>query len=339
MTTAIGSFPHVENVDLYHQLLNQLDIPTWPQLSNQSFKENMYVQFSAVLPNLILDEENEKIYFDTTGDLTVGLESFYTRYLADNPDEFALPQSYAAGFYEMLDRLHKFSGEWVKGHVTGPISFGLTVTDQDLRASLYNELLADVIVKNIAMNARWQVDALKSVSPNVMIFVDEPYMASFGSAYISLDREKVILMLDEVFEAIHSEGALAGVHCCGNTDWSVLMATSVDILNLDAFEFLENLALYPAELSAFLERGGIVAWGMVPNNEEVFEVTAQNLAEQLKQGMAFIRGKAQNRGVEIRLEDLAAQSLVTPSCGLGPATIEVANQSMTLISDIRKYLH
>ena len=58
---------------------------------------------------------------------------------------------------------------------------------------------------------------------------------------------------DEVFDAIHAEGAIAGVHCCGNTDWSLLMATSVDVLNLDAYNFLDSLALYPAALRAFLE--------------------------------------------------------------------------------------
>src|SRR5450756_1879290 len=142
----------------------------------------------------------------------------------------------------MLSAAKTFSGEWLKGHVTGPISFGLTVTDQDLRSSLYNDLLADTIVKNMALNARWQIRQLRSVRDNVIMFVDEPYLAAFGSAFISLSREQVIALLDEVFEAIHLEGALAGVHCCANTDWSVLLATQVDILNLDAYGYLENLA-------------------------------------------------------------------------------------------------
>lgn len=38
----------------------------------------------------------------------------------------------------------------------------------------------------------------------------------------------------------HNEGALAGVHCCGNTDWSVLLETSVDVLNLDGYDYLDK---------------------------------------------------------------------------------------------------
>ena len=40
----------------------------------------------------------------------------------------------------------------------------------------------------------------------------------------------------------------------------------------------ENLALYPAELRAFLDRGGSICWGIVPNNEEIRDVTPQGLA-------------------------------------------------------------
>ena len=90
-------------------------------------------------------------------------------------------------------------------------------------------------------------------------------------------------MLDEVFAAIHAEDALAGVHCCANTDWSVLLATQVDILNLDAYGYLENLALYPDELRQFIDRGGYVAWGIVPNNELVL-TTPQTLAERMRSG-------------------------------------------------------
>jgi hypothetical protein len=204
------------------------------------------------------------------------------------------------------------------------------VTDQDLRSSLYDEQLVDPIVKQLAFNARWQVRQLQHAArrSNVIIFVDEPYLASFGSAFISLSRDQVVDMLNEVFAAIHAEGALAGVHCCGNTDWSVLMETSVDILNLDARTYLENLALYPGELRAFLDRGGSLAWGIIPNNEEIFNVTPEGLAQRLRDGLQLIGDKARGRGVSIGPEEFAYRSLITTACGLGPATIEIAERAV-----------
>ncbi len=330
-STTVGSFPHLDGQELSQRLARFLDIPSWPQLSRRSFYENMYVQFSAALPAVQLDDEREKISFDTTGDLSEPLEIFYTHYLADDLDAFALTPKVAAGFFEMLDALESTPGDWVKGQVTGPISLGLTVTDQDLRASLYNELLADPIVKNTAMNARWQIRQLQNVRSKVIISVDEPYMAAFGSAFISLSREQVRSMLDEVFEAIHDEGALASVHCCANTDWSVLLTTTVDILNLDAYGYVEHLALYPAELRAFLDRGGAFMWGIVPNNDDILQTTPGALVDRLRNGMELIQNKAQARGVTISPDELASRSLVTTSCGLGPATAEIAGRAMEIL--------
>ena len=326
LTTHLGSIPHTECVDVCDRLIHMLDIPAWPQMSRRTFRENMYVQFSASLPAIVTDETKQKVYFDTRNDITPALEAFYERYLANDVNAFALKPTYAAGFYYMLEAMRRIPGEWAKGQVTGPISFGLTVTDQDLRASLYNEQLADVIVKNTALIARWQVRQLRSVRPNVILFVDEPYMASFGSAFINLKRGQVIDMLNEVFDAIHAEGGLAGVHCCANTDWSVLLATKVDILNLDAYGYIENLALFPAEMRAFLDRGGVVAWGIVPNNKEIYDITPEGIAYRLNAGFTLIHDKAQSRGITIMPEEFSMRSLVAPSCGLGPTTTEIADR-------------
>ncbi len=330
-TTHVGSVPYLDVTETCVRLVDALDVPAWPQFSRRTFRENMYTQNAPGLPGLVEDAVGERIYFDTTGDLTPALEAFYARYLAEDVDSFALKPAYAAGFFAMLEALSAAPGAWGKGQVTGPISFGLTVTDQDRRASLYHDLLADTLVKNAAMIARWQVRQIRQVRPNVIVFVDEPYMASFGSAFINLGREQVIAMLDEVFAAIHAEDALAGVHCCGNTDWSVLMATQVDILNLDAYGYLETLALYPAELRAFLDRGGVIAWGLVPNNEHVFEETPETLTERLRIGFDLISGRAQARGVNVSADELATRSLIAPSCGLGPTTVAVADRVLDIL--------
>ena len=338
LTTHVGSVPHLTINDLTEKLNSLLDIPAWPQLSRRSFRESMYVQYSPVLPAIQEDARQEKVYFETSKDITGALENFYTPLLADNVDAFALHPEYALGFFTMLETLQKSKGEWAKGQVTGPISFGLTVTDQDLRASLYNDVLADAIIKNMAMNARWQIRQLKSVRPNVIIFLDEPYMAAFGSAFISLSREQVITYLDEVFEAIHAEGGIAGVHCCANTDWSVLLGAKVDILNLDAYGFVENLALYPTELREYLDRGGSVCWGIVPNNEQIFNETPQGLAERLRDGIRVIVEKAAARGVRIKADELSSRSLIAPACGLGSTSIEVADRVFETLAKTGKIL-
>jgi len=135
------------------------------------------------------------------------------------------------------------------------------IVDQNQRPILYDEVLADAVAKHLSIKARWQETELAKLVPRTLMVIDEPYMASFGSAFVALSREQVIGLLNEVMSGLRG---LKGVHCCGNTDWSILLETATDILSLDAYEYAETLALYPEEVTRFLARGGIIAWGVVP---------------------------------------------------------------------------
>jgi hypothetical protein len=334
LTTHVGSVPHSDAHELNARLLSTLDIPCWLQLPRRDFRENIYTQYAPTLPGAVVLEDKEKAIIDTSDpDFDAKLEAFYRAVLDDNVDAFALHYDYAQGFYLLLAELRQMPAKYAKGQVMGPISFGLTVTDQDGRACLYNEVYVDVLVKHMTFNARWQVEQLGKVSDHVILFVDEPYMASFGSAYINLGKEQVIAWLDEVYEALHAAGAITGTHCCGNTDWGVLLNTKVDILNLDAYDYIENLALYPVELREFLDRGGAVCWGLVPNNEQIFHETSQTLAKKLRDGISLICQKAANRGITIHPDEFASHSLLAPACGLGPATVEIAEQTFDVLGE------
>jgi methionine synthase II (cobalamin-independent) len=335
----IGSFPHEDGEALCEKLVEMVDIPAWPQLSRVSYRENMYVQYSPPMPLIVENEEEEKVFFDTKADMAEGLAAFYQHYLDEDFEYFGLKREYAQGFYQMLEILKDVPGEWVKGHVTGPVSFGLTVVDQDLKPSLYFPDLSDATAKAMAMNARWQIQQMKKVREKTIVFVDEPYMAQFGSAFIALNREQAVGLFDQVFEAIQEEGGLAGVHCCANTDWSVLLESKAQILNLDAYEYMENLALYPAELRAFLDRGGMIAWGVVPTNEDVFKHSGAELAAHWEAGIENIIAKAEKRGVGFTMDDFRKNALISPACGLGSTTVEVADRALELIGEVTAALN
>lgn len=333
-TTHVGSVPHIDPNALTHRLASLLDIPCWFQLPRRNYLENIYTQYAATLPGAVVDAQKEKaVMRPDSPEFESQLEAFYQSVIDDDLDHFALTPDCALGFFALLEELKAKPAAWVKGQVMGPISFGLTVTDQALRASLYNETLADALVKNMSMNARWQIRQLKTVSENVIMFVDEPYMASFGSAFISLSREQALGYMNEVYDAVHSEGALVGVHCCGNTDWGLLLDSHADILNLDAYSFLENLALYPTELRLFLDRGGAVCWGIIPNNEKIRDENPASLAKRMRDGIQLIHEKAASRGVHISTDELASRSLLSPACGLGSTTVEIAEQAFAVMAE------
>ncbi len=326
LATAIGSMPQVDAAEACASVLMHLtDIPAWPQLPNRSFLENMYVQYSEGFPSVVLDHENERIYVDRSGDFSEQLEKLYTAYIDNNLDQYAISAEYAPGLHQFLAQKIE-SVVAVKGQVTGPISYGLAVTDQDRRPTLYDDTLADAIAKHLRLKVAWMERELAKISPDTIIFVDEPYLASLGSAFVALSNDTVIKLTNEVLGGING---IKGIHCCGNTDWSVLMASDIDILNFDAFSYGESLALYPNELKTFLARGGIVAWGIVPNHEEKMAgQTVTGVVERLDELIRLLVTKGINHDL------LLEQCMITPSCSLASMSPHASDQALKFTAEV-----
>jgi hypothetical protein len=325
--TGIGSTPHTDTSTAVDFVLETFpDIPYWPQLPRRTFRENMYVQYSEHMPGVLIDDEEERIRVDLGGDWLEKAEGFYAMFLEEDPTPFGPSPAYATGLYELLSRNSLESAWAVKGQVTGPISFGLQVTDTNLRPSLYDDMMRDTIVKNALRHAQWQEIQLKKLHSHVLVFVDEPFLSMFGSAYAAISREDVIAALEEVFTGL---GCLTGTHCCANTDWSLLLATSVNIISFDAYGYAENLALYPDDLRRFLDRGGMLAWGLIPNTgEEAETITLEEAREVLEQALQLFERKGFDR------QELLAKALFTPACGTGTLTVPVAERVMRLTCEL-----
>ncbi len=329
LPTIIGSMPHTDPAAACAQVLKYLkDIPAWPQLPRRSFKENMNAQFSEGFPGIRLTDD--RLRFVRAKDFDDSLERFYTAYLEEDIDKYPTTPSYAAG-------LHIFMGSTglsplaVKGQITGPLTWGLSVTDEEGKAILYDDVLGDALAKFLRLKAAWQEKQLTEISPNTIIFVDEPYMASFGSVAVPLSKEKVVSLLEEVFRGIKG---LKGVHCCGNTDWSVILETSLDIVSFDAYNYAQSLSLYPAETKAFLGRKGVIAWGIVPNDSpSLGKESAAALKDRLEEAMLpFTRNG-------ISFQQLLAQSIITPSCTLASLeSPDASARALELLAELSKIM-
>jgi methionine synthase II (cobalamin-independent) len=336
LPTIIGSVPHTDPKKACALVTRYLkDIPTWPQLPRRSFLENMYVQYAEYFPGVVV--EGNRIYVDTAKEYTKSLEALYQAYLENDASKYPMGRDRVAGLYAFLEQ-GGLSPKAVKGCITGPLSWGITITDENKRSILYHEVLGDAVPRFLKLKAAWEENELKKISKNTIMFVDEPIMASYGSIVASgpFSRpEKIIEMLNEVFDGI---SGLKGVHCCGNTDWSILLKTKMDILNFDAYDYAQSLSLYPDEVKKFIKRGGCVAWGIVPNQmEPLGKESVASLKDRLEEAIApFTRN-----GLSIK--DIAKQSLLLPACGMIPLTEEGTEQALkflTELSDImrKKYI-
>jgi len=337
MVTAVGSFPHQDPKKACEDIFEYLpEIPVWPQLPRTDFREQMEIQFSEGLPCVVTDEAAEKIYFDTSGDPTGELEKFYENVLMENLDYFQISQRYSRGVYEMIRELSKMdcsSIKYFKSQITGPVTFGLSKVDENKRAIYYNEVFRDVVVKGLAMKARWLLSQFRPLLDKHICFIDEPIFSAFGSStYVSVQRKDVVSCLGEVVEAVHNEGVLAGTHCCGNTEWTILIDAGVDIVNFDAYEYGKTIGLYHEDIGKFLGDGGVLAWGVVPTSEKINDETPDSLAKLLEGHMDDLADK----GIDKNL--LWDQCLLTPSCGTGTLTEDMSVKVLQTLSKLGKLL-
>lgn len=325
LPTSIGSLPHTDPQVACSLILKYLpSIPAWPQLPRRSFLETMYVQFCRDFPGVKMEEE--RIYIDTSErDLTEPLAKILRDYESEDIKDYAMSREEASGLYAFLSS-DLGNPLIIKGQITGPVSCGLSLKDEKGQAIIYNESIMDVLSKHLALKAIWQEKMLSTLHTYTMIWIDEPFVSVYGSAFFPLSKEQVITPLKDILKKIKG---LKGIHCCGNTDWALLLSIPIDILSFDAFNYAENFSLYLKEIKAFIDRGGVIAWGIVPNNEEdLKKETASSLQDRLEDAMApFSRYK-------IPFRQLVRQALLTPSCGLSQLSPDAAIAALEILSEL-----
>ncbi|HSW09490.1 MAG TPA: methionine synthase [Bacillota bacterium] len=330
LPTAIGSLPHRDPVAAVAAVRRHLPAcPVWPQMPRRTWREQMSAQFSEGIPGMIDGEAGMR--FDPEADQASAGSAILQLYLETPGAAMSIGRDRAAGLYALAEAPPPAAPPVaVKGQITGPLTLGLSLTDPSGLPLLHREAVMDSLVKVLAMRARWQERFLARLSPRTIIFLDEPALSTYGSGFVAYDRGQVAGWLTEVLGAL--EG-LRGVHCCGSTDWSFLMARPVDIVSFDAWGFVEEVALHASAIRGLLRRGGRLAWGIVPAaGEELARLTGGELADRLEAAIERVAAEGVDRGA------LLEQSLVTPSCGLASLDEDAATWAMELTARVSAIL-
>lgn len=334
----IGSLPLTD-----HQAATELifsstpELPLWPQLPRHR-REGMLRQYAAGMPGLV--EREGKTFVDTAAATFADeLLAFYEEYLEVSGDSgrldgsrFVLSPEDAPGLYALFAaaRGRKESILALKGQSTGPVTFTTSLVDEAGRAIFYHDELRDAAVKLLALKARWQAREMAAIRPRPIIFFDEPALAGVGSsAFITITGESIIACLEEVYAGVRAEGGLTGVHVCANTEWPVLFASGVDIVNFDAYGYFDKLLLFPEQLRQFFAGGGILASGIVPTAPESIDLEGVDSLVTL-----WLDQYRRLQEIGIAGECIFAQTLITPSCGTGALSPAQADRVLELTREV-----
>ena len=285
--TGIGSVPFTDPEQAAALILEHLpEVPFWPQMVRLGFPEEMVAQAARGLPGLKVDLEGRTVAVDPDLPRDQALARLYEEVWAGELAPFALEPGEAQGFFALLRACaSRGSGaQALKGQLSGPVTFAGMVKDLEGKPILYDRELTQAVCQGLARKAAWQAQKFWDLGKEAVIFFDEPYLTGFGSAYLPISKGEVMDILTQTLEAVRQSGPVTlGVHCCGNTDWSLLLETPLDILSFDSYGYFDSLRLYEKALQGFLARGGWLAWGLVPTGEELQEETADSLWQRFQE--------------------------------------------------------
>jgi hypothetical protein len=340
LPTGVGSLPHTDPGQAIQLIMSTLEnAPHPPQLPLADPREQMWIQFSEGLPRFQVDLANLTYFFDTSGDPLSEVEEFYARYLAVTEgaagDGFDVGPSFGKGIRLFRDGIvaEGRKREFLKVQVTGPLSFALTVTDESRRPIFYHSLFKDVAVKGMGLKAVWLLEQFKPLAEHVIVIFDEPSLSAYGSsAFLGVSKADVVESLDDVFSMVTAHGGIPGVHCCGNTDWGLLMDTATRVINFDAVDYLETMAIYGPQLNEFLHRGGVLSWGAVPNTEQIQDETADTVIRRIVEGVRRLEQAGADRDL------LTDRILVTSACGCAGLTIAQTERVYRTLRDVGREL-
>jgi hypothetical protein len=325
LTTAMAVMPHTDVMRALETALS-LDVPFWPQLPNFSYYEDMYVQAAEHFPGIVLDLEKRTLRFS----MDKFAEEIEAALLQLNDlAMFDVSETYSAVYHRFL-ALDLADRPAIRGQLEGPISFGFNILDQDERPILFDDTVRSFMLDFMAQRLNAQLARLKERNANAFMFVDEPGLQFLFSAMAGYGDLKAKGDLDQFFAQVDRP---RGIHLCGNPDWDFLLNLDLDVLSLDVYTNAEIFSSYAASIRKFLDRGGVIVWGVVPTGFEAFtREEIPSLIQRLENVWKILWSKGIDR------ERLVARSMLSPAtcCLVNPdkeRTVERAFAAVKQMAD------
>lgn len=329
-TTGIGSLPHTQ-LELGLQAALALDIPFLPQLPVGRPSEFMIPQALEGLPGLRWDDEGM-----CTVDLEAwesGREDFRARLeaaLASGALEAFEPslegcRAWRPFLWEVENRKLAFA----KAQLAGPFTVRSVARTSDGRAALDVPGLDEAMFRLLLARSLAMVKALRRAGTTPLFFLDEPGLYAFervNPRHLLAMQELRLLVV-----ALQREGAMVGVHCCGNTDWASLLDAGLDLLSLDVRLSLDAVLDESGAFARFLDSGATLSLGIIPTDlastyevGELVDAVEVSLKAALPPGHEFSR--------------VGAQVLLTPACGLAMRSVVDAERVLEQLKGAQRRL-
>lgn len=321
--TGIGSLPFTSSASAVGTVAElSPEIPFWPQLPQRSERESVVGQGIDIIENLMEPRDEGYGYQVKDGQLDSVLEILHR-------SSGELTSDNAAGFSAFENALSSglfASALAVKGQIEGPITLAAHLFNEG-RPFLADPALFAAVAFHVSQMINWQIDRLKAADLPVLLFVDEPALCLNVDIGNAVSEDQRLNALAVTLESARARGAYAGLHCCAARPFECMCRVQPDIISFDAHEGLD---LFYANWHAldFMQKGGTVAYGIVPTRSGINAVDAATIFVRWLKA-ASLAGDPQK---------FAQRAMITATCGLGLLDPSAVAESFDVAHSVSKLI-
>lgn len=296
LVTGVGSLPHTDPQRAASFVLDTTTVPYLPQLPNRHPEERMLVQWGDGLCGC------------GGVDSSIGL----------GHGEPAGPRDEAfKGATALLDALGGDAAA-VKTQATGPVTLALGL----LSAGHPGEGLLDCAVTGLIGRVAEHVASLATRLPkaDITLILDEPGLSGLLVPGFPITREEARYALRTVMAAAPVP---AGIHCCADTDWSVVTSVRPSWISWDVSSLGAAFQQHAEAVAASTWDGTRFIWGVAPTQ-------SQPLPSDLDVRLQRIVGRLVMSGA--KLAGLVDGAMFSPACGLaGLSEVQAETVARTVV--------
>lgn len=222
----------------------------------------------------------------------------------------APPPEHVAALSELTRQCEQARLRGVRVELSGPVSLGLQIVDDQERPLAYDPPLREALVQHLALRGIWLHAQLSVALGGGLICLDEPFLEALGTPFCPIDWEEGGALLARTLAELP---APRGLCVAGAPNWAAVLALPVDLVFFDAYEQSAGLIQAASAVAGYLDRGGILGWGIVPTDPlALAQERAETLARRFISSVEYLAAAG-----AIAVEQVRATALISTSGGLG----------------------
>lgn len=307
MATGIGGLPHRDAQEAAEFVLRTMEVPSIPSLPRRSPAEGWIAQAMVGMQGITIGQYG-----------SISVDPSQVDPLAPIVTDFQ--HDAFVGFRTFLEAAKGRTG-WVKWQFVGPVTFGHAL----MRAGVPMSEAFEAAVRCVRDRVEHMLQAVEEALPGCrqLVFIEESDFAELMHPGFPIAPDTAIDLVSGALAAIETT-AVSGLHVCGLADIPSLLATGPAVLSLPVRHDVVESAGY---LTRFMERGGYIAWGVVPTTGPIITT-----AERPWRHLSKLWCELVERGVDPAL--LRRQAIITPECGLSSHTPAVAEHVLGIAAEV-----